>query len=125
MFEADLGGPHDGALCFNIVHHLTPERSQLLFRRIAAALRPGAPLCIVDLYARARGEQPDTGAILGLFFALTSGAATYSTDEVSGWLRQAGFTDVQVKRLTQLPGLALLRAVRGDRVGSDPILSDR
>jgi hypothetical protein len=28
MFEADFGGSHDGALCFNIVHHLTPERAR-------------------------------------------------------------------------------------------------
>jgi hypothetical protein len=33
MFEADFGGPHDGALCFNIVHHLTPEQAKALFAK--------------------------------------------------------------------------------------------
>jgi hypothetical protein len=112
MFAADLGGPHDGALAFNIVHHLSPGKAGELFERIAAALRPGAPLCVLDLYARPAGKQPDTGALLGLFFHLTSGADTYSTDAVSGWLTQAGFAPPRVKRLPQLPGLAILRAER-------------
>jgi ubiquinone/menaquinone biosynthesis C-methylase UbiE len=112
MFEADYGGPHDGALTFNIVHHLSPSQARALFARIASALRPGAPLCVLDLYARDRGEQPDTGAFLGLFFHLTSGADTYSSADVSGWLRESGFDEPTVKTLPQIPGLALVRAER-------------
>ncbi len=113
MFETDLGGPHDGALCFNIIHHLSPEQARALFTRIAAALAPGAPLCILDLFTRPRGQQPDSGAFLGLFFHLTSGADTYSTEEVTTWLAASGFGRAQIKRLPQLPGLALMRAERG------------
>ena len=116
MFEADYGGPHDGALCFNIVHHLTPEQARTLFARIASALRPGAPLCVLDLYTRDRGEHPDTGAFLGLFFHLTSGADTYSAAEVSEWLRESGFDRPSVKTLPQLPGLGLIRAERSASV---------
>jgi ubiquinone/menaquinone biosynthesis C-methylase UbiE len=112
MFEADLGGPHDGALTFNIVHHLTPDQARMLFNRIAASLRRGAPLCVLDLYTRDPGEQPDVGAFLGLFFHLTSGADTYSSKEVSGWLRESGFGEASVKTLPQIPGLALVRAER-------------
>ena len=110
MFEADYGGPHDGALTFNIVHHLSPDRATALFERIAAALRPGAPLCVLDLYTQPENKRPDSGSVLGLFFHLTSGADLYRVEQVSGWLRRAGFGDVAVKRLDQLPGLALLRA---------------
>jgi hypothetical protein len=110
MFEADYGGPHDGALTFNIVHHLSPERATALFERIAAALRPGAPLCVLDLYVPPEGKRPDSGSFLGLFFHLTSGADLYRVDQVAGWLRAAGFGETKVKRLDQLPGLALLRA---------------
>jgi hypothetical protein len=110
MFEADLGGPHDGALCFNIVHHLTGEQAKALFARIRAALRPGAPLCVLELYTRPAGQQPDSSAMLGLFFHLTSGAATYSTGEVSDWLREAGFAEPSTRTFRTLPNLALLRA---------------
>lgn len=110
MFEADLGGPHDGALCFNIVHHLSPERSRELFARIHGALRPSAPLCVLDLFDRPAGEQPGSAAMLGLFFCLTSGADTYAADEVSSWLGSSGYGDVTKRTFRTLPDLALLRA---------------
>jgi hypothetical protein len=112
MFEAPYGGPHDGALAFNIIHHLSPESVRTLFARIASALRPGAPLCVLDLYDRPSSKRPDSGSYLGLFFHLTSGADTYSISEVSEWLAATGFGPVKVRTLPQLPGLALLRSER-------------
>jgi len=78
MYEVDLGGPHDGALCFSIIHHLTPDLTRRLFTRVREALRPGAPITVLDLFDREPGEQPGSGSFLGLFFQLTSAAATYS-----------------------------------------------
>jgi ubiquinone/menaquinone biosynthesis C-methylase UbiE len=112
MFTADLGGPHDGALLFNILHHLSPERGRELLVRVARALRPGAPVCVVDLFDRPPGRRPDSGAYLGLFFHLTSAADTYSRAEMSRWIRESGFGPVRARTLPQLPGLALLRAER-------------
>jgi hypothetical protein len=112
MFEADFGGPHDGALAFNIIHHTSPEAAQRLFARIAAALRPGAPLCVLDLYDRPPGRRPDIGSYLGLFFHLTSSADTYTVAEVSAWLAASGFGAARVRTLPQIPGLAILRAER-------------
>lgn len=110
MFEADLGGPHDGALCFNIVHHLTPERTRDLFARVRSVLRPGAPLCVLELYDRPAGRAPDSGSILGLFFHLTSGAATYTVEEVSSRLRESGFGVARKHTFRTLPSLAMLTA---------------
>ena len=112
MFTAELGGPHDGALVFNIVHHLSPAQAQALFARLAGVLVPGAPICVLDLYDRPRGRRPDSGSLLGLFFHLTSGADTYSQQQVSDWLTSRGFGSVKARTLPQLPGLALLRAER-------------
>lgn len=110
MFEADLGGPHDGALCFNIVHHQTPEQARELFARVRAALRPGAPLCVLELYDRPDGQKPDSGSILGLFFHLTSGADTYTVEQVSAWLRDTGFGPADKHTFRTLPSLAMLSA---------------
>ena len=110
MFATDLGGPHDGALCFNIVHHLTREQARTLFARVRGALREGAPLCILDLYDRPPGEHPDSTSILGLFFHLTSGADTYTRKEVGQWLADSGFGPAKARTFRTLPGLALLRA---------------
>jgi ubiquinone/menaquinone biosynthesis C-methylase UbiE len=110
MFEADLGGPHDGALCFNIIHHLSPQQIRELFARIRGALRPGAPLCVLDLYDRPPGKQPGSAAMLGLFFCLTSGADTYAVGEVTDWLESSGYENVSRRTFRTLPDLALLRA---------------
>jgi hypothetical protein len=110
MFEVDLEGHYDGALCFNIVHHLTPERATALFRRIRGVLREGAPLCVLDLYTRPAGRRPDTSALLGLFFHLTSGAETYSREQVSTWLSEAGFGEAERVTFRNLPALAMLTA---------------
>jgi ubiquinone/menaquinone biosynthesis C-methylase UbiE len=110
MFEADLGGPHDGALCFNIVHHQTPEQARELFTRIRAVLRPGAPLCVLELYDRPEGQKPDSGSILGLFFHLTSGADTYTVEQVSTWLAESGFDTARKHTFRTLPSLAMLSA---------------
>jgi hypothetical protein len=112
MFQADLGGPHDGALLFNIIHHLAPQQIQTMFGRIAETLRPGAPLCVLDLYDRPPGRPPDSGSFLGLFFHLTSAADTYSQQQVCEWLTDAGLERPRSKTLPQLPGLALLQAIR-------------
>ena len=112
MFEAELGGPHDGALCFNIIHHLDPAGVRRLFERVAGSLKPGAPLCVLDLYDRPPGKTPDTSSLLGLFFHLTSGADTYTAGEVMEWMAESGYSDPRRKTLVQLPGLALLRAER-------------
>lgn len=120
MFETDLGGPHDGALLFNIVHHLSPEQAVAIFERLGAVLKPGAPLCVLELYDRPAGHKPDTGSCLGLFFHLTSGADTYSQEQVARWLGEAGFEPPKRKDLPQLPGLGLLRAVRRRQAGAAP-----
>ena len=65
-----------------------PTRRAQLFTRIRAVLRPGAPLCVLELYDRPEGQKPDSGSILGLFFHLTSGADTYTVEQVSALARR-------------------------------------
>ena len=110
MFEVDYEGPYDGALAFNIVHHLTPEQARTLFARIREALRPGAPLCVLDLYDRPAGRRANLASILGLFFHLTSGADTYTADDVSRWLEESGFGTVEAKSFRRLPDQRMLVA---------------
>lgn len=110
MFEVDYDGHYDGALCFNIIHHLSSEQARALFQRIRAVLRPGAPLCVLDLYDRPGGQRANLASILGLFFHLTSGADTYTVDEVSRWMGESGYGSVDVKSFRTLPDLRLLIA---------------
>ena len=110
MFEVDYDGQYDGALCFNIIHHLSPEQMRTLFTRIRAVLRPGSPFAVLDLYDRPAGARANTASILGLFFHLTSGADTYTVEEVSRWMGETGYGSVDVKSFRTLPDLRLLVA---------------
>ena len=112
MFETDLGGPHDGALAFNIIHHFEPPDCVRLLRRIGEALRPGGTVAVLDLFLPRGGKTPDSAAFLGLFFHLTSGAAPYTPEDLGGWLAQAGFDAPKAVRIRRLPGQTLYRARR-------------
>lgn len=111
-FDTDLGGPHDAALVFNLIHHLPPDRIVTLLRRVHAALRPGATLAVLDLFARPRGEKPGGEAFLGLFFHLTSGADVYSRQELEGFLAQAGFGAPRAVGIKRIPAQTLYLAPR-------------
>jgi SAM-dependent methyltransferase len=112
-FEIGLGGPYDAALCFNLIHHLSPEDNVRLFRRIHDALAPGGVFAVLDLFASDAGKPPDgSGAALGLFFYVTSGAETYSPKQLAGWLEEAGFSAPKRIAIRRNPSQTLYRATR-------------
>ncbi len=111
-FEVDLGGPHDAALVFNLIHHLEPEAIVTLLERVHGALALGGTLAVLDLFARPRGDKPGGEAFLGLFFHLTSGADVYSSDELRGFLAAAGFEPPRAVGLRRIPAQTLYLAVR-------------
>lgn len=112
LHTADLGGPYDAALVFNIVHHLTPDENARLLRRVHDALRPGGSVAVLDLWTRPPGERPDSAAFLGLFFQLTSAGSTYGPAEFTGWLAAAGFGAPRRVPIRRLPAQTLYQAVR-------------
>ena len=85
--------PTTAALCFNLIHHLSPEQNLTLFRRIHDALKPGGTFAVLDLFTPKEGAHADASAFLGLFFYLTSAAATYSPDELAAWLAAGGLRE--------------------------------
>jgi len=107
--EAELGGPHDAVLLFNVLHHLEPGAAQDLLARVHAALRPGGTLAVLELLG---GRRPGSAAHLALFFHLTSGAATYPPEQLAQWLARAGFTPPRPVTVRRLPAQTLLQSVR-------------
>jgi len=107
-FEVEFGGHYDGALCFN--HHLSPEQNVALFRRIHDALKPGGTFAVLDLFTPKEGAHADASALLGLFFYLTSEAATYSSEELAAWLAEAGYDKPRRVRIRRIPNQTLYEA---------------
>jgi ubiquinone/menaquinone biosynthesis C-methylase UbiE len=99
VFELGLGENLDVVSAFNLIHHLPEERDVELCRMARAALRPGGVLVIGD---SARPEPGDAlsphGAVSSLLFYAWSHSRNFSPSEVSRWMREAGFEDVEVHR---------------------------
>ena len=110
MFEADLGGPYDGVLVFDIVHHLSGEQVVALLRRARAVMKPGATLAVLDMFRQDAKRQRASAAALGLLFHLTSGADLHSPAELAEYMREAGFSSPKRTKIRRIPDQDLYQA---------------
>ncbi|MFF4987751.1 methyltransferase [Streptosporangium saharense] len=103
LATADLGTGHDTALLFNVCHGFDAAANRALLGRVAAALRPGGTLLILETFADLpEGTPPVVEAFLrsfGLNLAVTQGGRLHSFADVAGWLAEAGFAHVERRRL--------------------------
>lgn len=110
--SADLGRDNDGVLLFQLMHHFTPEENRNVLARISDALKSGAPLAVLELFAPEGDGDADASTLLGLHYFLTSGASAYSWSQVDGWLREAGFRVERRALMRRLPLQTLVVAHR-------------
>ena len=110
MFEADLGGPYDGALVFDIIHHLSGEQIVTLFRRVRERIKPGGTLAVLDMFRVDAKRQRASAAALGLLFHLTSGADLHTPSELTGYMREAGFSAPKRTKIRRIPDQDLYQA---------------
>jgi ubiquinone/menaquinone biosynthesis C-methylase UbiE len=100
----EFGGGYDLVLVSAICHMLSEEENRNLLARTFRALAPGGRVVIQDFLLRADKTGPRAGALFSLNMLVnTRGGASYSEDEYSRWLREAGFAEV---RRVPLPGPA-------------------
>ncbi|HEX4186391.1 MAG TPA: methyltransferase [Solirubrobacteraceae bacterium] len=110
MFNAELGGPYDGALVFDIIHHLSGEQVVRLLERVRGALKPGGTVAILDMFRSDARPQRASAAAVGLLFHLTSGADLHSPTELAGYLSEAGFERPRRTKIRRIPDQDLYQA---------------
>ena len=93
LLKVDFGTGHTVATLGHILHSEGSERSRELLKKTFQALAPGGTIAIAEFLVNA----DRTGPLNGLFFAVnmlvnTDSGDTYSFEEISGWLKDAGFT---------------------------------
>jgi len=89
----------------SLVHHFDDATNRALAKRIARALRPGGVFVIQEHYRKSSpGEAGQIGALLDLFFALTSQSGTWSFEEMADWQREAGLKPRKPIRFRTAPG---------------------
>ena len=100
--SVDFGTGHNVVTIGHILHSEGVERSKKLLRKCFDALAPGGTIAIQEFLVNA----DRTGPTMGLIFAVnmlvnTDSGDTWSFEEISGWLKEAGFTN---PRLLESPG---------------------
>lgn len=102
LLEADFGSNYSVATLGHILHSEGRARSQKLLRKTFDALAAGGTIAIAEFLV----NSDRTGPLNGLFFAVnmlvnTDEGDTYSFEEISAWLKEAGFVNA---RLLESPG---------------------
>ncbi len=108
----DLGSEKwDLIFISHLIHHFDAATNESLIRRAARALRMGGVLVILDVL---RQETPSassqTGALLDLYFAITSKSGTFSLREITGWQERSGLQPGKAIHLRSAPGITVLTA---------------
>jgi SAM-dependent methyltransferase len=97
----------------NLVHHFTEEQNIDLCKKIYSALKPGGYLVIQEFIRPETPKSADqVGALLDVFFALTSTSGTWSVKEIAAWQKKAGFKPKKTVKFIAIPGAAQVVAVK-------------
>lgn len=96
LAEANFGSGHNVATLGHILHSEGIDRSRALLQKTFHALAPGGTIAIAEFLVNA----DRTGPVNGLTFAInmlvnTDCGNTFSFEEISGWLAEAGFVDAR------------------------------
>jgi SAM-dependent methyltransferase len=94
--EADFGSGYQVATLGHILHSEGEERSRKLLAKTFDALAPGGIIAIAEFLV----NEDRSGPVNGLVFAVnmlvnTDTGNTWSFEEISGWLAEAGFVDAR------------------------------
>ena len=87
----------------------------MLLEKAFSALAPGGTIAIAEILVDADRKSPLPALLFAVNMLVNSDHGdTFSLDEISGWLREAGFHNV---RTVDAPGLAplLILATKPDR----------
>lgn len=100
----------DVAVISNILHILGPEACRALLQKAFGSLHPSGLLVVLDTLLNEDRRGPLMPALFALtMFLITAEGATYSGAEIGGWMREAGFGEIQCKPLVGPYGLVLGR----------------
>jgi 3-hydroxy-5-methyl-1-naphthoate 3-O-methyltransferase len=97
----DFGTGFDAILLSGMMHRETPASCQMLLRKAFAALEPGGIVIVSDFFFDDEERtEPAMATFLALSMALTAEhGTTHSKQHMARWMKDAGFTNVEVRTL--------------------------
>jgi hypothetical protein len=103
---------YDFVFLGNIIHGLTEEGMQILFKKIADATTKNASIAILDQYSNVKGSAFVRGvaSLIGWNLFLFSGGRAYEFDMVRKYLERCGFSSAKLMHLRRSPGFSVITA---------------
>jgi len=94
-FKVDYGTGFDLALMTNFLHHFDPDTNVTLLKKVAAALKPGGRIAVLEFVPNPDRVSPPMPASFSLtMLADTVAGDAYTLAELRDQLERAGFRDV-------------------------------
>jgi O-methyltransferase involved in polyketide biosynthesis len=94
FFEADFGTGHQIATIGHILHSEGAERSRRLLKKAFSALAPGGTIAIQEFAPNDQRTGPPNALIFAVNMLVNTDAGdTFTFEEMSAWLREAGFVN--------------------------------
>jgi 2-polyprenyl-3-methyl-5-hydroxy-6-metoxy-1,4-benzoquinol methylase len=94
-FKVDFGTGFDVALVTNFIHHFDFPTNVHFMQKVAAALKPGGRVVVLEFVPNSDKVSPPFPAQFGLtMLAGTPGGDVYSLEEMQQMLGKAGFSGV-------------------------------
>ncbi len=108
-----LGERYDGAMLFNVLHEHSEDENRMLIKKAAEALIPKGIIYILDILKEKKKIRTADyfSKMYSLIFFHTVGGRTYSFEEISGWLENAGLQQIKRINLVQ-SGVSLITAIK-------------
>jgi ubiquinone/menaquinone biosynthesis C-methylase UbiE len=106
LASADFGKNHHVATLGHILHSEGAERSRKLLKKVFNSLAPGGTIAIMEFLVNERRTAPPVSLLFAINMLVnTESGDTFSFEEISQWLRAAGFVK---PRLLQVPAVSPL-----------------
>jgi 2-polyprenyl-3-methyl-5-hydroxy-6-metoxy-1,4-benzoquinol methylase len=98
----DLGGVTDGVLISQVLHAEGVSENRALLDKLAAHVRPGGWVAIVENLIDATRTSPVGAAMFAVnMLAGTARGRTYTAAEIAGWLDDAGFAPAPAEQVAE------------------------
>lgn len=106
----DIGQGYDLVLISHVFHSFSAEENQVLLKKVRRALNPGGKVAVQEFFLEKDHSAPASGALFSVNMLVnTDEGRSYSTEEMTQWLRKERFEKVVVKKIRET---VLLTATR-------------
>lgn len=108
-----FGEGHDVVLLSSMMNQESPEVNRRTFKKAFDSMVSGGLLILQEQMLNAEKTGPLLSALIGVNQLIhTPGGAAYSKREITEWLEEAGFTNIEFKQLSQPSPFTVLTAVK-------------